>query len=274
MQYKISDPLLLEIDIENFEYEPGHSILHNIKKSVYNVLRPDISQGQIISILGPSGIGKSTLFELMAGLLKPNKGCVKTYDKKENSFKEVEVGEVGMVYQNYELYPFMTVKGLLNLGAQKGGFQGSEASDKINYYLTHFHLMTHAHKYPNQLSGGQRQRLAIAQQLLCSNTILLMDEPFSGLDPLTKNSVCELITDVASLDELMTIILVSHDITAALSISDTVWLMGRNKTNGSATIVETIDLMEKGLAWQKDIEHNPEFLTLCRDVKDRFKELV
>ena len=83
---------------------------------------------------------------------------------------------------------------------------------KVDFYLDHFGLREHARKYPVQLSGGQRQRVAIAQQLLCSNAVLLMDEPFSGLDPLMKSQICELISDISKLDELMTIIIVSHEI--------------------------------------------------------------
>jgi ABC-type nitrate/sulfonate/bicarbonate transport system ATPase subunit len=146
------------------------------------------------------------------------------------------------------------------------------ASEKINFYLDHFALRDHVNKYPNQLSGGQRQRVAIAQQLLCSNTILLMDEPFSGLDPLMKSNICDLISSITQLDELQTIIIVSHDIEPTLSIADTVWLVGKTKS-GAATIVETINLMEKGLTWQKNIQENPDFQALATYVTKRFWQL-
>lgn len=102
--------------------------------------------------------------------------------------------------------------------------------------------------------------------------LLLMDEPFSGLDPLIKNSICELIADVAQLDELMTILIVSHDIEPTLSIADTVWLMGKT-ADGSATIVENINLLERGLVWRKDIRADPEFRDLVFNVTKRFEEL-
>jgi ABC-type nitrate/sulfonate/bicarbonate transport system ATPase subunit len=274
MEYTITDPLLLDINIESFEYKKGEPILQSIKKQVYNVTRPGVLQGQVIAILGPSGIGKSTFFENIAGLLHPTKGMIKAYDKNTKEFTTIKVGDVGMVYQSYQLYPFLTAKQQLELGARKGGLTTAETTEKIDFYLSHFHLKAHAHKYPNQLSGGQRQRLAIAQQLLCSNTILLMDEPFSGLDPLLKNNVCELIADIAQLDELMTIIIVSHDIDAALSIADTVWLMGRIPNTTAATIVETIDLMEKGLAWKKNIQYDSRFIELCQYIKERFPHLI
>lgn len=272
MKYEVKDTILLDVQVDSFEYVEGVPVLKNIHEKVFDVVRPDIEQGQIVAILGPSGIGKSTLFEIIAGLRQPTKGQVQTYDNALKSLVPVRTGLVGMVYQSYELYPFLTVRAQLELGASKGGLQGSTAKDKVDFYLEHFKLREHSRKYPNQLSGGQRQRLAIAQQLLCSNMLLLMDEPFSGLDPLIKNSICDLIADVAQLDELMTILIVSHDIEPTLSIADTVWLMGKT-SDGAATIVENINLLERGLCWRKDIREDKAFRELVFDVTKRFGEL-
>jgi ABC-type nitrate/sulfonate/bicarbonate transport system ATPase subunit len=269
--YQITDQVLLDIDLDYFEYNQGNPILKNVKQQIRNITRPGVEQGQVLAILGPSGIGKSTLFELIAGLLTPTKGSVKTFDKAKNTLVEVEAGMVGMVYQSYDLFPFLTVKGQLELGAKKGGFKGKEADDKVDFHLNHFRLKEHINKYPNQLSGGQRQRLAIAQQLLCSNMLLLMDEPFSGLDPLIKQDICALISQIAQIDELQTIIIVSHDIEPTLSIADTAWLVG--KTGDSATVVESINMIEKGLCWEKGIEETPEFQKMCGYVTKRFKDL-
>jgi ABC-type nitrate/sulfonate/bicarbonate transport system ATPase subunit len=271
MTYEIKEPLLLDIDIEHFEYQQGEPILSNIKQKVYNVVRPGVQQGQVVALLGPSGIGKSTLFELLAGLRKPQKGTIKAFDREKNALLDVEAGMVGMVYQSYELYPFLTVRSQLELGAKKGNLKDADA--KVNFHLDHFKLQEHSRKFPNELSGGQRQRLAIAQQLLCSNTILLMDEPFSGLDPLMKSNICELIADITQLDELQTIIIVSHDIEPTLSIADTVWLVGKTPSGGAA-IVETIDLMERGLTWQKNIQEKPEFQQMVNYVTKRFWDLA
>jgi ABC-type nitrate/sulfonate/bicarbonate transport system ATPase subunit len=272
MKHEVKETVLLDVNVESFEYVKGVPILKNIHEKVRDIVRPGVTQGQIVAILGPSGIGKSTLFEVIAGLRSPTKGSVQTYDATNNALVPVRTGLVGMVYQSYELFPFLTVRGQLELGASKGGMKGAEAKEKVDFYLEHFRLREHGRKYPNQLSGGQRQRLAIAQQLLCSNMLLLMDEPFSGLDPLIKNSICELIADVAQLDELMTILIVSHDIEPTLSIADTVWLMGKT-ADGSATIVENINLLEKGLCYRKDIREDPEFRNLVYNVSKRFGEL-
>ncbi len=267
--YRITDTVLLDVNIDSFEYAEGRPVVTNVHQQIRNIERSGVTQGQILAILGPSGIGKSTLFELIAGLRIPEKGGVQTYDAKQQKLVPVEAGMVGMVYQTYDLFPFLTVRAQLELGARKGGWKDKEAAEKVEFYASHFQLHEHFRKYPNQLSGGQRQRLAIAQQLLCSNSLLLMDEPFSGLDPLLKQSICRLIADVAQLDELMTIIIVSHDIEPTLSIADTVWLMGKT-ANGSATVVETIDMMKMGLSWRPDIEDDAQFQLLVQDVCKRF----
>jgi ABC-type sugar transport system ATPase subunit len=107
MTYEIKDPIILDIDIEHFEYQDGKPILTNVKQQIHNITRPGVQQGQVVALLGPSGIGKSTIFELLAGLRKPQKGIIKAYDRTQNTLLPVEVGMVGMVYQSYELYPFL-----------------------------------------------------------------------------------------------------------------------------------------------------------------------
>jgi len=270
--YERKEPLLLDVNIELFEYREGQPILTNIRQQIMDIVRLDVNQGQVLAILGPSGIGKSTLFELIAGLRVPTKGSVQAYSPELKTLIPVTPHLIGMVYQTYDLYPFLKVRTQLELGAKKGGCTGNDLKEKVDYYLDHFRLRDHATKYPNELSGGQRQRLAIAQQLLCSSTVLLMDEPFSGLDPLMKAKISELIADIAQLDELRTIVIVSHDIEPTLAISDTVWLMGKN-ADGSASIVETIDMIERGFTWRKDVRADRAFQQLVFEVNEKFKML-
>lgn len=270
--YQVTDRVLLDIQVDSFEYVQGTPILKNIHQKIYDINRPGVEQGQVVAIMGPSGIGKSTLFEAIAGLRFPTKGLIQTYDATQQKLVPVKAGMVGMVYQTYDLYPYLTVRGQLELGASKGDLEGAAATEKIDFYLDHFGLREHARKYPVHLSGGQRQRVAIAQQLLCSNSVLLMDEPFSGLDPLMKGQICELISDISKLDELMTIIIVSHDIEPALSIADTAWLLGRT-ADGSASIVDTIDMMKLGLCWRDDILADQHFQQMVYDVSKRFGAL-
>jgi polar amino acid transport system ATP-binding protein/sulfate transport system ATP-binding protein len=139
-------------------------------------------------------------------------------------------------------------------------------------------MLDQSQLYPAQVSGGQRQRIAIAQQLLCSEHFLLMDEPFSGLDLVMEAKVCELINEIACLDELNTIIVVTHDVTAAATVADHLWLMGRDRdASGNvipgARIQETYDLIERDLCWHPGIANSAAFLEFVREVKERFQTL-
>jgi polar amino acid transport system ATP-binding protein/sulfate transport system ATP-binding protein/NitT/TauT family transport system ATP-binding protein len=128
-------------------------------------------------------------------------------------------------------------------------------------------LSEHLQKYPQQLSGGQRQRVSIIQQLLKGSDFLLLDEPFSGLDVCVLDKVVELLLQVSLSDELKTLIIVSHDIATAVAISDTVFILGNEKGQPGATIKKEIDLIERDLAWKKDIKNEKAFLDTVEEIK-------
>ena len=249
-------------------------VLEGVSGVVDNIHRDGLQQGQVVCLLGPSGIGKSQLFRCIAGLQRPTSGSVRL----NGSDREVEPGEVGVVAQNYPLFNHRTVWANLMVAALRHGRSAEEARDACLALLEKFGMVDCAKRHPMMLSGGQRQRIAIAQQLLCSSHFLLMDEPFSGLDPLAKTTVCETIIDVSTSHELNTIIVVTHDIDSAIRISDTLWLLGRNRDAagqiaGGASIQQTYDLAAMGLAWDSDIESRPKFRTLAAELKSRFATL-
>jgi NitT/TauT family transport system ATP-binding protein len=136
--------------------------------------------------------------------------------------------------------------------------------------------------YPVQLSGGQRQRIAIIQQILCSEHYLLMDEPFSGLDIKVEDKVIQLILKVANMDDLNTVIVVTHDVSAAASVSDHIWALGRdfddqgNPLPGSH-IKFTYDLIERGLCWEQwqgsQTQLRPAMMEFLRELKSDFYKL-
>lgn len=231
--------------------------------------------GDGLFLLGDFTITHNTqLFRIMAGLNKPTSGGVYINSKHEL----VHPGMVGVVAQSYTLFEHRTILENLKLGAEKKYKNEKEAEEKIDFYLNLFELTDKKELYPAHLSGGQRQRIAIVQQLLSSDHFILMDEPFSGLDLVMLEKVCKLIVDVSCLDELNTIIVVTHDIVAAASVADHLWLMGRDKNeDGSlipgARIQENFNLVDLGLCWQDKITTRPDFVDFVRTVKDRFRTL-
>lgn len=251
----------------------GTPVLRDLNLEIKDVHRPGLTQGQVVGLLGPSGMGKTTLFRVLAGLMKPDTGQVLVGPEK----RSVERGMVGVVAQDYPLFPHRTVLGNLTVAARQAGL-GKDALVRSQEMLKRFGLEGQGTKYPAQLSGGQKQRVSIAQQLLCSEHFLLMDEPFSGLDLLALKRVSDLICEVAASHEMKTFVLVTHDVSAALRVADTIWLMGRDRDPAGniipgARIQATYDLMERGLAWQEGIEDTPQYFQLRREIREAFPRL-
>lgn len=241
-------------------------VLKDVSAKVQNITRPGLQQGQVVCFLGPSGIGKTRLARLIAGLDTPTEGRIRLAGDMPTC-----AGLVGLVAQSYPLFNFMTVKENLWVAAKQGG--GTAAN--ISGYFQRLGLAPAVlDLYPQQLSGGQRQRVAIIRQLLCSEHVVIMDEPFSGLDIKAKQQACQLITQVAQLDTYNTIIVITHDVTEGMSVADTVWLMGVEAGRPGAHIVEEFDLAARELAWRPDIMDHPLFQEMVLHVKHRFLEVT
>jgi polar amino acid transport system ATP-binding protein/sulfate transport system ATP-binding protein len=270
MPYQKDGPLL---SVENVWQKYGHrTILENVNVKIRHMTRANMPTGRIISFLGPSGCGKTTLLRILAGLEKPSQGGVYINSKHD----AVKAGLVGLVMQHYPLYRNRTIMSNLMVAANQ--FDPKTAHDRAKSMLDRFKLADQAEKYPIQLSGGQRQRIAVAQQLLCSDHYLLMDEPTAGLDPVSKKDVGTLVQETANSGEGVTIIIVTHDIPTAVALSDTIWLMGRKRDeNGKivsgAYIVDTYDLIECGLTWNPNVRKHPAYAPLVQELMDRFDVL-
>ncbi len=265
--------VLMKIEGVHLEYE-RRPVLKNVNAEIRNIIVPGKTQGQVVGFLGPSGIGKTQLFRIIAGLNKPTAGRVVL----NGSNKPPNPGDVGVVAQSYPLFEHRTVLSNLMLAATRKEKDAKIANDKVLSLVEEFALTDRLHAYPAQLSGGQRQRCAILQQILCSEHFLLMDEPFSGLDLLMLEKTCKLISQIAAMHELNTVIVVTHDITAAASVSDHLWLMGRDtapdgKKLPGARIVKEYDLVERDLCWEENIVTKPEFMEFVREVKNEFRNL-
>jgi len=253
----------------------GHQILRDVSTTIVDIERVDQVQGQVVCFLGPSGIGKTRLSRIIAGLDPPTSGSVTV--RRGNSMIQVCKGLVGMVSQQYPLFAFQTVRQNLHTAAAQAT-SPRQAAGRISEFVEAFGLLEHLDKYPIQLSGGTRQRVAIVRQLLCSEHFLILDEPFSGLDPIMKQRACALITQVAAMDTLNTVILVTHDVTEGMAVADRVWMMGLEQRDGTwipgATIVEEIDFAAMGICWRSDIYTYPPFLAEIARVKARFQTLA
>ena len=255
------------LKVENVNLTFDRPILRDINFEVHNIIRPGVQQGQVVSLIGRSGIGKTQLFKILSGLLQPQSGTVKI----DSDLHPVVAGEVGIVPQNYILFNHRSILDNLKIGL-KGSVTKLSEKDKaelIDSYADKFGLKEHLKKYPMQLSGGQRQRVSIIQQVLTGNKFILLDEPFSGLDPIIKDKVLELLVSISTLNELNTLVIVSHDIENGLAISDTAFILANQEGKEGSTITETIDLMQMGFTWEPEIKKNKNFQELVLQMKYR-----
>jgi ABC-type nitrate/sulfonate/bicarbonate transport system ATPase subunit len=254
---------LLKVENVNLSF-PGKQVLRDINFCVYDITRPGVQQGQVISLIGRSGVGKTQLFRILAGLKKPDTGQV-LFNKEQQA---VQAGDMGVVPQNYYLFPWRKVGKNFALAAAKNPLLKTEDAAKvIKDYAEEFGIIEHLDKYPMQLSGGQRQRASIIQQLINGSNFLLLDEPFSGLDAVSIKQVTAVLNKVSLSDELKTLIIVSHDLENSLALSDTALLLRREEGKEGATITHTIDLIARDLCWRPDIKKLPEFHKLIEEVE-------
>jgi iron(III) transport system ATP-binding protein len=182
----------------------------NQKTTLIENFNMEVKKGEIVALIGPSGSGKSTILRLLSGLETPAAGVIKfndhiVYDEKVNL--EPQQRNIGMIFQDYALFPHLTV--LKNV---QFGIKGSskERKAKAFEFLQMVEMTEHADKYPHQCSGGQQQRIAIARALAAEPKILLLDEPFSNLDAKLRAGVRREIRDVIKKANISAV-LVTHD---------------------------------------------------------------
>lgn len=222
----------------------------------------------------------TTLFRTISGLDSPTTpGRIMTGKVTLNGFdRPVHPGEVGVVAQSYPLFEHRTVFGNLMLAARRNEKNEKAAHDKVIASLANFELGDKSGSYPCELSGGQRQRCSIIQQMLSSQHFILMDEPFSGLDPVMKEKTIKLIQKVANTDDFGAIILTTHDIQAAIAVADQIWVFGRDcdatgcKIPG-AYIVKQYCMAEHGIVAGSANEFSPQFIQLVQEIKGIFNRL-
>jgi len=201
------------------------------KIQVLNECSLDVSKGEVIVVCGPSGSGKSTLIKTINGLVPVDSGEIIVsginVTDKSTDLDQMR-SKIGMVFQNFELFPHMNVTENIKLGQTKVlGRTSEEAEQKTKTLLERVGLTDHAHKYPSQLSGGQQQRVAIARGLAMEPMAMLFDEPTSALDPEMINEVLDVMVKLAK--DGMTMMVVTHEMGFARKVADRVVFMDCGK---------------------------------------------
>lgn len=191
--------------------------MKHIKKSfddleVLKDISLEVEEGEVLSIIGPSGSGKSTLLRCATGLETPDQGEI------------IKQGDVGLVFQNFNLFPhFSVIKNIVDAPLKVQKRKKDEVYAQARELLAKMGLSEKEDAYPYQLSGGQQQRVSIARALCMNPKILFFDEPTSALDPELTGEILKVIKDLAA--EHITMVIVTHEMTFARDISDRIIFM-------------------------------------------------
>jgi NitT/TauT family transport system ATP-binding protein len=199
----VESPIVLTDVSKSYETPPVY-VVRNLSLSIV--------RGEFFCLVGPSGCGKSTVLKIIAAIENPTNGTI------------VRPDHVGMVFQSYALLPWLTVAGNVAFAARMQGFDEAKVSDLTERNLRMVHLEGFSCKFPRELSGGQRQRVGIARALSVESAVLLLDEPFSALDPMICDELYEDLLDIWKATG-KTIVMVSHRFEEAVLLADRVGTM-------------------------------------------------
>lgn len=235
---------MLAFDNVTFGYGANHNILDGLSFKV--------QPGEFISIVGVSGSGKSTIFRLVTGLDEPSAGFISLGDNPNGQ----RLGKVGYMPQQDLLLPWRTVLENACLPLEIAGMNKKSAHEQIKPFLQEFGLAGTENNYPDELSGGMKQRVAFLRAVLSGNPLLLLDEPFSALDAITKLSMQEWLIDRWE-RRMATVLFITHDVEEALFLSDRIFML-RNKP---VTAFEEIEVPLVRPRSRNDL-HRPDILQL------------
>nr|WP_326838392.1 ABC transporter ATP-binding protein [Herminiimonas contaminans] len=203
------------IDNMRVEFESG-----NTKTIAVDGVSLDVQPGEFVSIIGPSGCGKSTVLNVIAGFTQASSGKVEVDGKQVH-----EPGiERGVVFQQYSLFPWMSVRKNVEFGLKTQGMPASKRTTVARTFLGLAGLLAFENHFPDQLSGGMKQRVGIVRALVTSPQILLMDEPFGALDAQTRVVMQEILTNMWQRQRI-SVLFITHDIEEAIFLSDRVYVM-------------------------------------------------
>ncbi|HEV2477458.1 MAG TPA: ABC transporter ATP-binding protein [Candidatus Dormibacteraeota bacterium] len=249
--------------------------LHGVTKrfltpsgTVYTALRDldmTIQPGEFCAVVGPTGCGKSTTLGLVSGLEPPSEGTVEVYGKRVDGI----AAGIGYVFQSDAVFPWKTVLDNVAAGPRYRGVGQREARDRARDWIGRVGLAGFEDRYPYQLSGGMRKRVALAQSLINSPRILLMDEPFSALDVQTRSLMENELLTLWSASSA-SVVFVTHDLEEAISLSDRVFVI----TAGPGTVKSNypVDLPRpRNVA---EIRLQPHFLEIYEEIWQDLRDEV
>jgi len=225
----------------------------------------DVRRGEFVTVVGPTGCGKSTTLSLVSGLEPATVGSVTVDGKPVNGIPD----GVGYMFQADAVLPWKTVLGNVALGLRYRKVPGKEADARAREWIQRVGLAGFEDRYPHQLSGGMRKRVAMAQTLITEPSVLLMDEPFGALDVQTRELMQDELLRLWS-GSGAAVVFVTHDLTEAIALADRVVVM----TAGPATVKDIVEIDLPRPRKVEEIRLTPEFTDLYRRVWDSLREEV
>ena len=222
-----------------------------------------VEPGRFVSIVGPTGSGKSTILNMAAGLLNPSSGTVHSFGEPVHGVNR----RASYMFQQDALLPWKSVIDNVSLGLTMAGVSKADAYDESRRWLEKVGLKNFADRYPHQLSGGMRKRTAVAQAWIVNPDILLMDEPFSALDVQTRQIMeNELLQLWQESDKA--VVFITHDLDEAIALSDEVIILGAGP---GSTVVGSYDIDIPRPRDLLEIRDDPKFVDLHREIWGRLK---
>ena len=196
----------------------GIDVSYDKKKQILKGLNLEVEEGELVSLLGPSGCGKSTTLRVVAGFIDPQGGTF-TLDGEDMTKVPVHKRQFGLVFQSYALFPHLSVYDNVAFGLRTRKMDKDVIDKKVKEILEVCGLTELADRFPKQMSGGQRQRVGVARAFATDSDLILMDEPFSALDPLTREELQDEIVKLQK-EYQKTIVFVTHDMDEAIKCAD------------------------------------------------------
>ncbi|MFA7109584.1 MAG: ABC transporter ATP-binding protein [Sphaerochaetaceae bacterium] len=256
------------------EYKHVYKNFKNNKTNVIEDLSFTVNDGELLVLVGESGCGKTTTMQMLNRLIEPSKGKIEINGKDISTIDSIKLRrQIGYVIQNVGLFPHWTIEENVATLLKLQKINEEEIKEKVKQYMDMVNLdyNQYASRYPKQLSGGQQQRVGVARALINEPDLILMDEPFSALDPITRDQLQD---ELLKLHEELnkTIIFVTHDIDEAIKLGDRIAVMQHGKIAQLDSAEEILknpanDFVEKFVGLNR-LWKTPDMLSAC-DVMDK-----